>query len=159
MSNHDNATPTTPRELGADEIAAIRERFERYNADWHALDYMATGSQIAYETEQRLSDASERFPADVSALLAHAAALSARCRAYEADFKALAAQVTRIDDAGDVQIDDLEVSYGEMCDMGKVQLTALMAVATLDGIRKRREREAASGATDGDGGSGNGEAG
>lgn len=68
----------------AAEIAAIRERFERYNADWHALDYMTTGSQIAYETEQRLSDASERFPADVSALLAIVDELTARAEAAEA---------------------------------------------------------------------------
>lgn len=127
----------------AAEIAAIRERFERYNADWHALDYMTTGSQIAYETEQRLSDASERFPADVSALLAIVDELTARAEAAEADYRTLAAQVARIDAAGDVQIDDLEVSYGEMCDDAQVRLTALMAVATMAGIHDRRVREAA----------------
>lgn len=136
-------TTPTPRELSADEIAAIRERD-------------AAMRNRTYPTNLSLADL--LWAADDRAdLLAHVAAVDARCRAYEADFKALAAQVPRIDSAGDVQIEDLEVSYGEMCDMAKVRLTALMAVATLDGIRKRREREALA-ATDGSGRDGNGEA-
>lgn len=76
--------------MNDEQLKVIRERHECFNADWHALDEMTTGSQIAYETEQRLSDASEHFPADVAALLEHVAAQAERLRKLEAALRLLA---------------------------------------------------------------------
>lgn len=112
-------------------LAAIRERADTLEAlNWREEDF------DAYRYLPQTHD-------DLAALLAIVDALTARAEAAEADYRTLAAQVARIDAAGDVQIDDLEVSYGEMCDDAQVRLTALMAVATMAGIHDRRVREAA----------------
>lgn len=117
-------------------LAAIRERAD----EAYSWVYFDIGTETDAST---LVDAFATVHTDLQALLAIVDALTARAEAAEADYRTLAAQVARIDAAGDVQIDDLEVSYGEMCDDAQVRLTALMAVATMAGIHDRRVREAA----------------
>jgi hypothetical protein len=124
-------------------LAAIRERAAAYRKAW--FDFAGLNHfDPRFEQARHVLDV-ERVsaPADRAALLAIVDALTARAEAAEADYRTLAAQVARIDAAGDVQIDDLEVSYGEQADMAQVRLTALMAVATMAGIHDRRVREAA----------------
>lgn len=138
----------------ANELAAIRERADEIA---HAM-YVEESADAAYpETvigvprlnKSLLMGTVEGLLRDQDVLLAHVDALASanaelarKLATAEADYATLAAQVARIDAAGDVQIDDLEVSYGEACDMTQVRLTALMAVATLAGIHDRRVREA-----------------
>lgn len=115
--------------MNDEQLKAIRERVD-------------DGYELWFDAFDNCCQIDQQVYADVSALLDHVAAQAERLRKLEADYRALAAQVLRIDSAGDVQMDDLEVYYGEQADMAKVQLTALIAVTTLDGIEKRRHREA-----------------
>lgn len=79
---------TTPRELSADEIAAIRERAD----EAHSWVYFDIGTETDAST---LVDAFATVHTDLQALLAIVDALTARCRAYEAALRPFAELLPR----------------------------------------------------------------
>lgn len=86
---------TTPRELSADEIAAIRERYEerqRAKQAWSNVDISDPAYGVALEHWRMMS---MRVCMDIPALLAHVAAVDARCRAYEAALRPFAELLPR----------------------------------------------------------------
>lgn len=82
-------TTPTPRELDAAEIAAIRERYEerqRAKQAWSNVDISDPAYGVALEHWRMMS---MRVCMDIPALLAHVAAVDARCRAYEAALRSI----------------------------------------------------------------------
>lgn len=133
-------TTPTPRELDAAEIAAIRERYEerqRAKQAWSNVDISDPAYGVALEHWRMMS---MRVCMDIAALLAHIAAVDARCRAYEAALTDVDQLISYPEESGCARGD-----VGCLLDkVRKVAFDALMAT---------------SAATDGSARDGNGEAG
>lgn len=150
MSNHDNAQP---RELTADEIAAIRTladaaeqtmvRRQMALNNWSANPNQITEYALDFLSDNVVLSADGLVNA-IRALLAHVAAVDARCRAYEAALRVIANATNMIDHAERMGV--------QLSEYGQAHPAVTMREIAEHGLQQ-------AAATDGSGRDGNGEAG